>query len=225
MNETAEEEPQPDEFADAYPYLDRDYIHYRQTFGRDPGAKVIGLLADGGILVLRNCDAVELAFLQLDRLEPTLRPIDRMLEDAHCKRMRVLGAKCWKNDEAFAVHEAFEGDKSYREDVLIAGYPAAGGVWVLQAKPAAAAQAGVGRIKNARDMEERCRLIEKLGGTFHEDLKKATPLLFEDRIRSPSGGYYCGDVLSYEHMQDLWLLMSNVQLATPVEICRTQHTS
>ncbi|CAI0646025.1 unnamed protein product [Colletotrichum noveboracense] len=203
MNETAEEEPQPDEFADAYPYLDRDYIRYKQTFGRDPGAKVVGLLADGGILVIRNCDAVELAFLQLDRLEPTPRPIDRMLEDAHCERMRMLGAECWKDDEAFAVHEAFEGDKSYREDVLIAGYPAAGGVWVLQAKPAAAAQAGVGRIKNARDMEERCRLIEKLGGTFHDDLKKATPLLFEDRIRSPSGGYYCGDVLSYEHMQDL----------------------
>ncbi|KAL3291882.1 hypothetical protein RB213_000590 [Colletotrichum asianum] len=191
MSQTTEEEPQPDEFADAYPYLDRDYIHYKQTFGRDPGAKVVGLLADGGILVLRNCDAVELAFLQLDRLEPAPRPIDRMLEDAHCERMRML------------VHEAFEGDKPYREDVLIAGYPAAGGVWVLQAKPAAAAQAGVGRIKNARDMEERCRLIEKLGGTFHEDRKKATPLFFEDRIRSPSGGYYCGDVLSYEHMQDL----------------------
>ncbi|KAK2746104.1 hypothetical protein CKAH01_18226 [Colletotrichum kahawae] len=203
MSQITEEEPQRDEFADAYPYLDRDYIHYKQTFGRDPGAKVIGLLADGGILVLRNCDAVDFAFLQLDRLEPTPRPVDRILEDAHCERMRMLGAECWKNDEAFAVHEAFECDKSYREDVLVAGYPAAGGVWVLKAKPAAAAQAGVGRIKNARDMEERCRLIEKLGGTFYGNTRETTPLFSEERIRSPPGGYYCGPVLSYEQAQDL----------------------
>ncbi|KAK1762697.1 hypothetical protein QBC33DRAFT_460789, partial [Phialemonium atrogriseum] len=49
------------------------------------------------------------------------------------------------------------------------GWPAAGGVWVLKTSHRDVLYRGLGRIGNARDMEERCCLIKRFGGIFYEN--------------------------------------------------------
>ena len=52
-------------------------------------------------------------------------------------------------------------------EVIRVGYPATGGVWVLNLPEKEASKRGVGVIHNAHSMEERCRVIESLGGVFY----------------------------------------------------------
>lgn len=63
-------------------------------------------------------------------------------------------------------------EDSSPQQVLIIGWPAGGGVWVFKTTYLDAIEKGVGRIKNAFNMEERCRAIEQLGGTFYADPKE-----------------------------------------------------
>lgn len=65
-----------------------------------------------------------------------------------------------------------ESTKSHLDDPFIkVGWPARGGVWVLNITVDEAFTRGVGIIYNAYDMEDRCRLIKKLGGVFFENPK------------------------------------------------------
>ncbi|KAK1449961.1 hypothetical protein CMEL01_07297 [Colletotrichum melonis] len=146
---------------------------YRTSFGIRSGTAVRGWPSHGGIFFLDDCVGVDLEFLQLDRFEPTLRSEDQAEEDAHCLRMRMLGA-VWFDSEYPRELEDYSklGDypiTSRRSDHVIAGYPSTGGAWVLRVFEEDGRSMGVGRIKNARNMEERCSVIQKLGGVFYED--------------------------------------------------------
>jgi hypothetical protein len=52
------------------------------------------------------------------------------------------------------------------------GWPSSGkGVWVLNTTQSRAAELGAGRIYNVRVMDERCRIIESIGGVYYSDPK------------------------------------------------------
>lgn len=114
------------------------------------------------------CDGVELEFLGLDRFEPTPRSQDPAEEDAFCAKLRKLGPKWWPDLETHAL-DSLEGQYQYDYEVKAFGWPADGGVWALKMPNRDAYMKGMGRIRNAFSMEERCRQIEKLGGVFYSD--------------------------------------------------------
>lgn len=140
----------------------------RSTFGIQPGAFVRGWPSTGGIYVLESCDGVELQFLGLDRFNITLRSEDPTDEDMHCANMRKLGATWWTSEYAYNEKHLLNPEgPDLVERVVIVGWPTSGGVWVLGVNYEEAIRRGVGKIKNAFSMEERCRLIKMLGGVFY----------------------------------------------------------
>lgn len=78
--------------------------------------------------------------------------------------MRQLGAT-WYPSEAEWTLDGI--DYSYPTDPFLSvGWPAGGGDWVLKSTCGEADDRGTGMIDNARSVEERCQLIERLGGVF-----------------------------------------------------------
>lgn len=57
------------------------------------------------------------------------------------------------------------------DKVLHAGWPETGGVWVLHTTVDDARRKGVGLLGNSYTMQERCMMIERLGGVFYDDPK------------------------------------------------------
>ena len=85
--------------------------------------------------------------------------------------MRRLGATWWKDEKGMdLLTRELEGLKDSDEYVRV-GWPAGGGVWVLHTTVEEASKKGTGLIHNAYNMEERCKVIEQLGGVFHADPK------------------------------------------------------
>ncbi|KAJ5921467.1 hypothetical protein N7466_009793 [Penicillium verhagenii] len=145
------------------------------SYGSGFGAKVFGYPSKGGVYILRVGFGIELDFLGLDRFNNTERPskLDpdwQAKEDAHCDMMRRLGATWWRRESDEFLKHGLEPPKP-TDGYLRVGWPAAGGVWVLHTTLGNAGGIGAARILNARDMEERCRWIEKLGGVFYADPK------------------------------------------------------
>ena len=64
-----------------------------------------------------------------------------------------------------------------------------GGTWILSTTRKEAIRKGIGRVKNAFNMEERCRVIESLGGVFYADANDCADLDLrpEDSIAHPQG--------------------------------------
>ncbi|OHE91502.1 hypothetical protein CORC01_13198 [Colletotrichum orchidophilum] len=150
-------------------------LNRRTAFGFGHWTTVYGYPSTGGCYTLK-CDGVELDFLGLSRFEPTFRSGDPDEEDAHCARMVKLGPNWWKSLTHYLVNQSFE-QATWEDDVVIAGYPAAGGLWLLKTTRAEAADAGVAVIHNARNMEERCRLIADCGGRFFKAADKVPELV------------------------------------------------
>ncbi|OJJ80193.1 uncharacterized protein ASPGLDRAFT_135305, partial [Aspergillus glaucus CBS 516.65] len=92
-------------------------------------------------------------------------------EDVYCDRMRRLGATWWKNGKRVdLLRRELNGLKDSDEYIRV-GWPAGGGVWVLHTIFEEATKKGVGLIHNAYNMEERCKVIEQIGGIFYADPK------------------------------------------------------
>ena len=146
------------------------------------GTTIRGWPSTGGIYLFDDADAVVLDFLQLDRFTETPGRSsidDPEEEDAFCRRLCLIGAGWWSSEEAHFENERPPALKR-REDgrpitleTLWLGWqrPVNGvsGLWALSLDEYDGRIRGVGRIKNARNMEERCRVIEMLGGVFHSD--------------------------------------------------------
>lgn len=128
---------------------------------------VRGWPSTGGFYTL-SCDGVELEFLGLDRFEPTPRSQNPAEEDAFCANMRKLGAD-WYRDQEAEVADSLGGQYRTNYVVKAFGWPADGAVWALKMPYMESYMKGIGRIRNAFSMEERCRQIEKLGGVFYSD--------------------------------------------------------
>lgn len=52
-------------------------------------------------------------------------------------------------------------------DMLVVGWPSSRGVWALNGSDWEASERGWSIVYHAVDMEEKCKVIEKLGGTFY----------------------------------------------------------
>ncbi|KAI1371267.1 hypothetical protein F4677DRAFT_314977 [Hypoxylon crocopeplum] len=148
-------------------------LQFRTHFGVRSGAAVRGYPSNGGMFVL-HCTAVELDFLELDRFHIAMRSPDQEDEDAHCFNMRKLGATWWESEEAY-LRKAMDPNKYY-DPVVFVGWPAGGGAWVLRTTHGDASERGVGRINNAYNMEERCRIIRQMGGTYYENPREGLDL-------------------------------------------------
>ncbi|KIL85413.1 hypothetical protein FAVG1_11369 [Fusarium avenaceum] len=147
----------------------------RCHFGDRTGGLVNGWPAKGGYYTLL-CSVAELEFLNLDRFKPTNRSENAQEEEAHCAKMRQLGAR-WYRDPYEEVHDETSGIERLR---LYVGYPADGGVWAIQATPSQSRRKGLGRINNAFTMEERWHAIKELGGTFYSEPKDCPYLDLDD---------------------------------------------
>ncbi|KAI1086312.1 hypothetical protein F5B19DRAFT_479712 [Rostrohypoxylon terebratum] len=152
-----------------------DRPQFRTQFGVRSGAAVRGYPSYGGVYVL-HCNAVELDFLGLDRFHIAMRALDQEEEDAHCNNMRRLGATWWESEAAYR-QKTMDPDRS-GDPVTFVGWPPGGGVWVLRTTHEDASARGVGRINNCHTMEERCRLINHMGGTFYENPREGLYLEF-----------------------------------------------
>jgi hypothetical protein len=81
--------------------------------------------------------------------------------------VRQLGAQWWESELAWAESLREVRADLPEEEFIAAGWPAGGGVWVLSGDIEAACGKHAGMLFNAYTMEERCNMIEKLGGTFY----------------------------------------------------------
>ncbi|KAJ4011853.1 hypothetical protein NW752_004251 [Fusarium irregulare] len=138
----------------------------RSSFGGSVGGVVYGWPAKGGFYS-RLCSVVELEFLGIDRFEPSDKSDDPEDEEAHCAKLRQLGAHWFRDPDHKLRYGRKYRNKEPDASVLYVGWPSSGGVWALSTNLTQSAQKGLGRIDNAFTMEERCKMIEKLGGTFY----------------------------------------------------------
>lgn len=88
--------------------------------------------------------------------------------------VRRLGATWWETERAYILSQ-MEYIK-LTDSFTRVGWPAGGGVWVLKTTLEEANLKAVGIIHNASDMEERCRLIEQVGGVFYANVKDCPDL-------------------------------------------------
>ncbi|KAM0233775.1 hypothetical protein ACHAP5_010298 [Fusarium lateritium] len=147
----------------------------RSHFCGRTGGLVKGWPAKGGYYTLL-CSVAELEFLNLDRFKPTNRSEDTQEEEAHCARMRQLGAR-WYRDPYEQVDDETSGIEILR---LYIGWPADGGVWAIQATSSQSNLKGLGRINNAFTMEERWQAIKEHGGIFYVEPKDCPYLDLDD---------------------------------------------
>lgn len=122
--------------------------------------------------MIRHIDhQFQLDFLGLPRFETTEteRDSDPEKEDAFCQRLQWIGGRYYESDTAYNNYQP-EQYALQRSHAWFAwpGEVPEGGVWVLWQGPGSPYN-GLGRIKNAYTMEERCKVIEMLGGTFYEN--------------------------------------------------------
>lgn len=135
-----------------------------RTKFNDVGTFVYGWPTTGGVWIHDRCSGIELEFLNLSRFE--LTPTQRWSpeEDEFCRRLERIGAHFLKDEKEFTSTLEIPWVSS-----LWYGWPSSGGVWALRLDDELkGARLGVGRIKNALTMDERCRAIEMLGGEFYE---------------------------------------------------------
>ncbi|RYP18791.1 hypothetical protein DL765_003726 [Monosporascus sp. GIB2] len=131
---------------------------------------VYGYPSSGGVLVLPYCNGVDLTFLDIPRFEPVERSEDPAAEDRHCHRMRKLGAWKFTSVREYELMELFSPEELGRKILVVAAWPQSGaGVWVITMHVNEAAEKGLARVWNALSMDERCEVVEKLGGKFYHD--------------------------------------------------------
>lgn len=155
----------------------------RVSFGIGPGATVQAWPSKGGFYT-HHCSVVELDFLGLDRFETVPGTCDPTEEDALSANLRKLGAVWWRTLDDWVRKNMGLPELTVRK--VYAGWPAAGGVWVLETNYRDVYDRDLGRIGNARDMDERCRLIERFGGIFYEDPADCPHLDLAERTEGES---------------------------------------
>ncbi|WPB00095.1 uncharacterized protein RHO25_004714 [Cercospora beticola] len=135
-----------------------------------------GWPSTGGVWIHENCYAVELDFLGVSRFEVSPTQRYSKAEDEFRKYLERIGAHFYDSDSAYNRQSSRRSDRELWYG-WTNGVPE-GGVWALRTVGAEDAVLGVPRIRNALSMQERCRAIEMLGGTYFEkweDIKWENP--------------------------------------------------
>ena len=180
---------------------DRSYnlrISTRTLLERDK-VTLHGWPSRGGIIVLEHAAPPDFDFLHLDALDPPLRrDPDQAAEDIFCQGLLRLGATWWDSekrchfvsslehqiDEAMEALEADEDLRPTRRErgwVCVA-WPSepAGALCVLACEKVIVGRYGdekmvpkhAGLVSLARDMDERCRVLQRLGGVMYGNIEE-----------------------------------------------------
>lgn len=131
---------------------------------------------DGGVWI-KELTPVEMSFLAIDRFQDTIRALEQADEDAFCMRLRMHGASFWQLPPQWPENVNWCEDvdacvKPTKETSLEVGFPASGGVWMLNTSQGwdKLYPQSVG-LRNALTMDERCEVIKNLGGRFCENIQ------------------------------------------------------
>lgn len=127
------------------------------------GTLVYGWPSTGGVWIHDSCYGVELDYLNLSRFEVTPTQRYSLEEDEFCSRLERIGTHFVEDEKEYT---SMWGAPWTLE--LWYGWPSGGGVWALRVDEVKGSNLGVTRIRNAHNMEERCKAIEMLGGKFYE---------------------------------------------------------
>jgi hypothetical protein len=145
---------------------------------------------DNGVWIKR-LTPVEMSALGIDRFHDSDRALEQADEDAFCTRLRKYGASFWELPPRwpYPVNWCQNMDacvKPTKEVRVEVGFPASGGVWVLDTS-----QGWVGLypksagLRNSLTMDERCEVLKNLGGRFCEDIQVCPEL---DALLEPLEG-------------------------------------
>lgn len=85
--------------------------------------------------------------------------------------MRHLGPTWWPTELAWLESEISGMLDERSNNYVRVGWTPDGGAWVWKTTKKGASEKGGAMLQNARTMEERCLVIERLGGTFYADPK------------------------------------------------------
>jgi hypothetical protein len=153
----------------------------------------------GGVIVFENATAPDFDFLGLDHLDPPLRrDPDQDAEDEFCQKLLLLGASWWdsdkqrrfiasvedQDDDALdAVNEDDSLRPTHRESGWVrVAWPSdpPGALCVLACEKVIGGRAGrerprprhYGAVSLARTMDERCVMLQRLGGTMYASIEE-----------------------------------------------------
>lgn len=153
--------------------------HYKPTKRYELAFDRVSCWQDDGVWMAK-LSPVEMQLLGVNRFGDSERDLDQASEDSFCARLRMHGAHFWtlppKWPYMFLWCESVECvEPTRRAASFDVGFPASGGVWVLNATdrrdhPERTA------LRNALTMEERCDALSELGAVFCDD-ERACPLL------------------------------------------------
>jgi hypothetical protein len=151
----------------------------------------------GGMIVLENATPPDFDFLGLNPLDPPLRRNpDQDAEDAFCRGLLRLGATWWDSDARrnFVMNlengydealDAVEANKELEPSFLERGWVRVawpshtpGALCVLACEKVIMGRSGgeklrpqhYGLVSLARTMDERCTVLERLGGTMYASI-------------------------------------------------------
>ena len=171
-------------------------ISSRTSLGEDT-VTLRGWPSRGGIIVLTNATPPDFDFLHLDPLDPPLRrDPDQTAEDAFCQALLRLGATWWDSEarQRFVwnlensdeeAHDSVEADEDLRPTRRERGWVRVawpshppGALCVLECEKIIMGRAGdeklrpkhCGLIALARTMDERCAVMQRLGGTMYNSI-------------------------------------------------------
>ncbi|KAF1808041.1 hypothetical protein P152DRAFT_517827 [Eremomyces bilateralis CBS 781.70] len=166
----------------------------------DDSVSVWGWPSRGGLIVLEQATALDFEMLQLDSVNLALaRDDDRAREDEHCQRLLWLGARWFDSRERYgfvwnlsrqlspAISAVERGEqpaptRPERWWVRVAfsnGQDPHGGFWVgewdsriygSRGDRQAPVHLDAAQIALARNMGEKCRILEALGATYFDSL-------------------------------------------------------
>jgi hypothetical protein len=113
--------------------------------------------------------AVELLRLGLDRFKKAKRSSSTAEEDGFCKGLRQIGATWWTSGAEWLNALLGEGDTTKMAKIVETGWPSSGqDVWVLEyLEHNQEMRVGASLLNPALNMDERCKIIQGLGGTLY----------------------------------------------------------
>ena len=138
------------------------------------GSIVFGYPSAGGILV-RAVGPVELIHLGLERFKDAQRSPNAHEEEEFCRRLARLGPQWWASKAEMTDAQLGEGGETAEKKLakqVETGWPSlTHGVWVLEYDLEDRAhyelRMGASLLANCLNMDERCPIIQELGGAFY----------------------------------------------------------
>ncbi|PGH09695.1 hypothetical protein AJ80_07646 [Polytolypa hystricis UAMH7299] len=136
---------------------------------------VYGWPSTGG-KITKAVTAPEILHLGLDRFQESSRAEDPAEEDEFCRKLRNIGGK-WVPDGfdhlSIIMGEAGEEEREKVNTRIETGWPSSGrGVWGLKfnaEKDERKLTKKLPMLELAMSMDERCEVLEKIGGMFYEN--------------------------------------------------------